>query len=96
MSEPDYDIKFEGKKYRKEDFCYYPLNEPKKRMKYCSAFYHLCIKEGKIGKKRKVTREGTVVASWWDFIRYFNEVYKRCKREGKPITWNDFRDYRWS
>ncbi|MEM3873655.1 MAG: hypothetical protein QXU45_00755 [Candidatus Bathyarchaeia archaeon] len=40
-----YDIEFEGKRYRKEQFVYNPLAEPKKRMRYCSAFYNLWVRE---------------------------------------------------
>jgi len=28
----DYDIEFEGRRFRKEEFCYYPSKEPRKLM----------------------------------------------------------------
>ena len=39
------DIIFKSKQYKKEEFVYYPSEEPQKRMMYCSAFYNLVIRE---------------------------------------------------
>ena len=49
------DIIFEGKQYKKEEFVYYPSEEPQKRMRFCSAFYNLVIREKAklLGKSEK-------------------------------------------
>ena len=82
MGKFNYDIEFEGKKYLKEQFVYYPSEEPKKRMKYCSAFYNLWIREKEIKTSHEL---------WEKFISHFNKLYTEKRREKKPITWNDFK-----
>ena len=86
-----YDIEFEGRKYKKEDFVYYPHREPKKRMKYFSAFWNLVKKEK--GFSGKEWRKGRLYNATMEFLKYFNQLYRKRKKERKPITWDDFKDW---
>jgi|YelNatPaOPRAMG01_1025707.scaffolds.fasta_scaffold48193_4 ribosomal protein S17E len=78
-----YDVEFEGKKYRKEQFVYYPYSEPKKRMKYGSAFYNLWLREKGIKTSHEL---------WEKFINHFNELFGERKKKMKAITWDDFKN----
>jgi len=82
-----YDIEFDGKRFRKEDFCYYPHNEPKSQMLYAAAFWELwkkakgiIEKEWKHGKLYELNRK---------FRKAFNSLCRERKKEQKPITWDD-------
>jgi len=86
-----YDIEFEGRKYKKEDFVYYPHREPKKRMKYFSAFWNLVKKEK--GFSGKEWRKGRLYNATREFLKYFNKLYRKRKKEQKPITWDDFKNW---
>jgi hypothetical protein len=84
----DYDIEFEGKKYKKQDFCYYPSKEPRKLMRYCSAFYTLFKKE----KAKLLGKSETEITShelYEDFVSKFTKLDRERKKEGRPITWSD-------
>jgi hypothetical protein len=84
----DYDIEFEGKKYKKQDFCYYPSKEPRKLMRYCSAFYTLFKKE----KAKLLGKSETEITShelYEDFVSKFTKLDIERKKEGRPITWSD-------
>ena len=89
----DYDIIFEGKRRNKEDFIYCPwIEPPDKRMKYCSAFYRLWVRE-----RAGTTGKGLVKISghnlWtMKFVPFFNRLYKTKKHKKEPITWNDFKE----
>jgi hypothetical protein len=83
-----YDIEFEGRRFRKEEFCYYPSKEPRKLMKYCSAFYSL-FKREKAKLLGKSETEITSHESYEDFVNRFTKLYRERKKEGRPITWND-------
>ena len=89
----DYDIEFEGKRCKKEEFIYRPWEEPSnKRMKYCSAFYNLWVRE-----RPRTTGKGLEKISshnlWTKkFVPFFDRLYKTRKNKKEPITWNDFKD----
>jgi hypothetical protein len=89
----DYDIEFEGKRYKKEEFIYRPWEEPSnKRMKYCSAFYSLWVREGDV-KMGKVSGKMSSRSLWTQkFVPFFNRLYKTKKNKKEPITWNDFKE----
>jgi len=78
-----YDIEFERKKYRKEQFLCYPSEEPEKRMKYCSAFYNLWIQE----KKKKTSH-----SLYEKFMKYFNRLCTERRKKKKAINWDDFKN----
>jgi hypothetical protein len=92
-------IIFEGKQYRKEDFVCYPSNEPKDpssrmsyRMRYFSAFNELW-KQKEAEKLKKTISEMTSHNAKERFSSYFLKLYASRKKENKPITWNDFKDF---
>jgi hypothetical protein len=83
------DIIFEGREYRKEDFAYYPSEEPEKRMLYCAAFWELWKSEKWImGREWR----GKRFDIYMKFLKYFNGLYRIKKKGGRPITWDDFKD----
>jgi len=89
----DYDVEFEGKRYKKEEFTYCPwIEPPSKRMRYCSAFYGLWVREGDV-KTGKVSGKMSSRSLWTQkFVPFFNRLYKTKKNKKEPITWNDFED----
>jgi len=89
----DYDIEFEGKRYKKEEFIYCPwIESPNKRMRYCSAFYGLWVREADV-KTGKVSGKTSSRSLWTQkFVPFFNRLYKTKKHKKEPITWNDFKE----
>ena len=89
----DYDVEFEGKRYKKEEFTYCPwIESPDKRMKNCSAFYGLWLRERDV-KTGKDSGKMFSRSLWtMKFVPFFNRLYKTKKHKKEPITWNDFKE----
>jgi len=83
MSKREYDIEVKGKKYRKEDLVYDVNDFPGQRMLFCSAFYNLWVDHKGIRKSH---------SAYETFMKYFNKVYRPCKRENRPMTWQDLKN----
>lgn len=80
-------LKVRGKPLKKEHAIYNVASNPKRRMEYCSIFYNLWRYHRAVSRQRGVDAE-----IWRKFIKYFNRVYRACKRENRKMTFFDFRE----